>query len=287
MLRVNALFSFAFADSASGNPDSVLEAIPEWAPRPRVMLDSGAFSAFQRGITVTIPDLVAWYKDMAHLDPIYAGLDVLYDPATTRKNCQRMRRMGVEVMPTVHLGTDPSEVRKYAKDEWQRIALGGLVNKRVPMKARADWMRSCLRVAHDNGIKVHGFGWTPASREQLDTVRRCDTVDSTSWNRGTKYGTAPLVQGHRMVTVNVRDKATIYSVLSQDRDVSPDAVLTALRWGNGKGKGTSHMLYAVSAYAYLRWGDVIGTPVYLAATGKQMLEALYQVVLRQPEGAVA
>ena len=289
MLRVNALFSYAFAKTSGGDPDQVLAAVPSWAPTPRVMLDSGAFSAFQRGITVTVPDLIAWYRDMAHLNPLMAGLDVLYDRETTRANCDQMRDAGLDVFPTVHLGADPRDVRRYADDGWTRLALGGLVNKRVPIKARAQWVRSAQRVAADNGVMLHGFGWTPAGRTTLDTVRRFTTVDSTSWNRGTKYGTAPLFEGHVMRTVNVKDKQEVYRVLGNDPDVRPDAITSILRWGNSRGAGLSHHVYALSGYAFLKWGDKIGTPVFLAAASAQMFEALYGIILRppQPQGATA
>lgn len=288
MLRVNALFSYAFAKTSGGDPDQVLAAIPSWAPTPRVMLDSGAFSAFQRGITVTVPDLIAWYRDMAHLNPIMAGLDVLYDAESTRANCEQMRDAGLDVFPTVHLGSDPRLVRQYAQAGWPRLALGGLVNRRVPIKARANWVLQCQRVAAENGVMLHGFGWSPVGRATLETVRRFTTVDSTSWNRGTKYGTAPLVVGHEIKVFNVRDdRLAIYRTLTKDRELRAEAILSMLKWGNKTGEGRSHHVYALSGYAYLKWGEVIGTPVYLAAPGRQMFEALYGIIMKQPEGATA
>ena len=285
MLQVNALFSYAFANTSGGDPDKVLDAVPAWAPTPRVMLDSGAFSAFQRGITVTVPDLVAWYRDMAHLNPIMAGLDVLYDRDATRTNCEQMRAAGLDVFPTVHLGADPRDVRRYADDGWTRLALGGLVNRRVPIKARAQWVRQCQAVAAEHGVMLHGFGWSPVGRATLDTVRRFTTVDSTSWNRGTKYGTAPLVVGHEIKVHNVKEGAKILATLTKDRDLRPEAITSILKWGNSRGEGRSHHVYALSGYAYLKWGQVIGTPVYLAAPGRQMFEALYDIIMKPTEGA--
>ena len=288
MLRVNALFSYAFAKTSGGDPDKVLAAVPTWAPTPRVMLDSGAFSAFQRGINVTVPDLIAWYRDMAHLNPIMAGLDVLYDAESTRANCEQMRDAGLDVFPTVHLGSDPRLVRQYAAAGWTRLALGGLVNQRVPIRARAKWVLQCQRVAAEHGVALHGFGWSPGGRATLETVRRFTTVDSTSWNSGTKYGQATILDGHILRGVEVKDKAAVYGHLSKDRDVQAEAITSILKWGNSRGEGRSHHVYALSGYAYLKWGEVIGTPVYLAAASRQMLDALYRTILKpQPEGATA
>lgn len=285
MIQLRFLASYAMRDQYDPRP--VIAAIPSWAPKPMVMLDSGAFSAHSRGTEVTVPGLSAWYSEHLDLDPLLAGLDVIGDAKATRRNCEAMRDLGLDVFPTVHLGAPPSLIADYKQAGWSMLALGGLVNKRVPVKTRAAWARACQKVAADNDVNLHGFGWTPQSRSLLDTVRRCWSVDSSSWNRGTKFGQVPLLDGHHLSTVPIADKESVHRVLGQDRDVQADAVMTALRWANKKAKGQSTIMYAIGAYAYLRWGDVIGTNVFIASTTYQPVQTLYEVVLRQPEGAVA
>lgn len=149
-----------------------------------VFVDSGAFSAFSRKTTV---DLYA-YMDFVKENKlkIYAGLDVIYDPVSTRKNFEIMMKEGFHPIPTFHYGTDIKELKYYR--QFPYIALGGLVPLASQRRKMNEWLDYCfsfLMKEIKKGLKVHGFGVL-----NLDLLRKYPfySVDGTSWNIGRKWG---------------------------------------------------------------------------------------------------
>lgn len=259
MTAINLLFSYAHhRDGAT--IAAVGEAV---APgiEVRYLLDSGAFTAKTLGWEVDRDDLIAWYRAQAHLNPLLIGLDVIGDAPATRANCEAMRDAGLDVIPTVHLGADPRLIADYRAAGWDYLALGGLVNKNVPIAARAKWVRQCQRIADAYEVRLHGLGWTPKSSRTIDTVRRFTTVDSSSYSASTRWGDWPVFAGIRLTSLNGREAA---AEIARRHPNARGPILDVLRWSQGRGKGRSHVVYGVAAYAYLEWGEAMGTPIYLA-----------------------
>jgi len=183
-----------------------------WRPLPEgthTMLDSGGFTAWSRGETITVEGLAAWY---AAIDAErYAALDVIYDPDASRANALAMRDLGADVMPAIHAGTHPREVDRLAADGFTRIALGGMVNKANSWPDACAWAHACLDRADRHGMTAHGFGLSPArDPARLALTMRFDTIDSSTWQLGRYPRTTPLWDGRRLAIYNfTRDRVAI------------------------------------------------------------------------------
>lgn len=119
-------------------------------------LDSGAYGAMTRGITI---DLAA-YCDYIAADEYrfapYACLDVIGDWRGSAKNYDLMRERGLNPMPTFHLGSPLEELTRLLK-ETDYIAFGGLVGS--SQSVMRPWLDKCWRIVKDHWPKkTHAFG---------------------------------------------------------------------------------------------------------------------------------
>jgi hypothetical protein len=144
-----------------------------------LMLDSGGFSAFTMGIKITVAELAAWYRTVDA--EVYAALDVIYDPAASRRNALEMRELGVDCTPAVHAGTSPEEVDRLAGDGFTSVALGGMVSASNARSHADAWAHACLDRAAFHGLKVHGFGLAASSARRLPVTMRFTSVDASTW----------------------------------------------------------------------------------------------------------
>lgn len=146
-----------------------------------LFLDSGAFSAFSKGITIDLPEYVHFVQDHLELLKHYSVLDVIGDAEGTYRNQRRMEEAGLSPLPCFHYGEDEKWLVRYLKEGYQYISLGGM----VPISARAlqAWLRRLFSkyLCDEEGVpkvKVHGFGLSTLS---LLKEFPWYSVDSTSW----------------------------------------------------------------------------------------------------------
>lgn len=156
------------------------------------MLDSGAFSAFKRGVVI---DRVEYGKFLcAHktLLDCYINLDVIPGrpgkppsieevedaAAQSFANYEYLRGEGLEPMPVFHCGESFQWLAKMLDAGTEYIGLGGTVGK--PRKAKVEFFKKCYAAIKKTGrpVRTHGFGCTSAS---LVAMFPFTTIDSTSW----------------------------------------------------------------------------------------------------------
>lgn len=155
----------------------------------RVIGDSGAFSAASQGVTITSGEIAAWAKRWSEVLTWVASLDVIGDAAGTRRNWHEMVEVhGVEGVPTIHYGSDPSLMDYYAERGVDFMGLGGMVGKSIPRQMR--WLVSCFRHARDHHpqMRFHGWGVTAEKLLQLPFY----SVDSSGWSSSYRYGRLTL-----------------------------------------------------------------------------------------------
>lgn len=146
----------------------------------RIFLDSGAFSAFTKGVQIDLPrycDFVASNEDIIEVASV---LDGIGDPEETWKNQQAMEQQGVKPLPCFHYG-EPVEFLQHYIENYEYITLGGMVPISTPQLKL--WLDSIWEnyLTDDQGkpkLKVHGFGLTTIS---LMTAYPWYSVDSSSW----------------------------------------------------------------------------------------------------------
>lgn len=154
-------------------------------PNLNIIGDSGAFSAATQGATITIKELATWAKRWNHRLQWVASLDVIGDQTLTYKNWRDIvDDYGIQAVPTIHFGTDPKELDKYARKGCDFIGLGGLVGKSKKPSMR--WLIQVFKYQqrHHPDMRFHGWGCTSQHHALLPFY----SVDSSSWLSSLRYG---------------------------------------------------------------------------------------------------
>lgn len=187
-----------------------------------LFLDSGAYSAWSRGIKINIDEYIDFIKQHKQFIHVYANLDVIGDPIATERNQRYIESKGLHPLATFHIGSPYSELERMVK-EYKYIALGGLVG--VPKARRIKHLDKCFRIIQTK-CKVHGFGVG-----DLELMLRYPfySVDNTNW-----------IMGGRTGSVYRFDKKTIklQSTWCQDKRILDRIKSPSV--GNFLGKGNSH-----------------------------------------------
>lgn len=164
-----------------------------------VILDSGAFTAWSKGKKIDI-DKYADYL-LKHKDKftIYANLDVIGNEEKTLENQKYLEsKYGLKPLPTLHYGASMEKLKYYAEN-YDYIALGGLVPyAREPVVLR-NWLNKCFKILMpyvlSKSLKIHGFGI--GSAEILKTYPFYSS-DSSGWLSGGKFGTVVTWDSQKM-----------------------------------------------------------------------------------------
>lgn len=211
-----------------------------------VIGDSGAYSAKTQGATITNDDLGAWATKWRHRLSWVAAMDVMGDPLLTRRNWHALvDDHKVPAVPTIHCGTDPSEMDYYADRGVDFMGLGGMVGGSASVNLR--WMVSAFRYArkHHPNMRFHGWGATSQKASRLPFY----SVDSSSWGSGYRYGrlqlSDPRTGKDHAIRLDGRDvyRPEIALLLSRDYGVLPSDIATS----NGGNRATQARVAALSA----------------------------------------
>jgi hypothetical protein len=131
--------------------------------KPRVMLDSGAWTAFRQKKEVKREKYAQFVTDNKDMFDTCINLDFVNNSEESYKNWMALRKMGVETMPVYHMLTGKEQyLRKYL-EVTDHIALGGVakLNSRQRFSGLDRiWKKYLL---DENGmpkVKVHGLGLT-------------------------------------------------------------------------------------------------------------------------------
>ena len=157
-------------------PDSIK---PEYCSN--LFLDSGAFSAFRKNISLDVHSYASYLEKEGHLWEVVANLDVIGNPIESIKNQKYLTDLKLNVIPTFHHGEDFKYLHKMM-DEFSYIALGGMVFKNKWLRG---WLDACWKDLKNYKGKVHGFGLT-----NFDLMARYpwESVDSTTASRTGRIG---------------------------------------------------------------------------------------------------
>lgn len=153
-----------------------------------LFLDSGAFSALSQGVDINIDEYILFIKEHLKYWSVYSNLDVIGDPEATYKNQKYMESKGLNPLPCFHYGTDEKYLRRYLKQGYQYIALGGMVP--ITTHNLIPWLDSLfLKYFTDTKgwplFNIHGFG---ISRVNIMIRYPWYSVDSTSWVATGRFG---------------------------------------------------------------------------------------------------
>lgn len=172
------------------------------APAPiKIMLDSGAFSAWTRGETIDLGRYIDFVKRYKSRLDTYVNLDVIpgsrgVQPtirevdraaAASFDNYKAMRSAGLSPIPVFHYGESFGWLVKLLESGADYICLGGTVGLKSGVKRK--FLDECFTVITDGrgapAVRVHGLGVTEGP---LVARYPWHSVDSTSWLMAPTYG---------------------------------------------------------------------------------------------------
>lgn len=156
-------------------------------------LDSGAFTAHNSGVAISLSDYIATARDLQRSDPLLEdvfALDVIGDFKASMANAEKMNAAGVDAIPTFHYGGNYSDLRAISGD-YPKIALGGMAAKlsrnhgqRLSKTQKFAFIARCFEVVWPK--RIHLFGCTD---ENLLFSFPAESADSTSWHlQPSRYG---------------------------------------------------------------------------------------------------
>lgn len=199
-LRVGWLVSYAAIRQNAKLWTQARAAVTDGVP---LVFDSGAFSVATTGQPVSLLAYTSFLRagEKWRLADWCASLDVVGNPAITYANHRSMVEAGVEnAMPTIHLGTDPAWVGRYAAIGAQRIAIGGITSQLRKLHGYTDadadrWLAAVMPACARLGLRTHGFG---INAEKLVRGYAWDSVDATSFASGTRFRTLPIYRDGKL-----------------------------------------------------------------------------------------
>lgn len=168
------------------------------------LLDSGAFTFMQNSKAhVAWEEYIEKYADFIKRNRIknYFELDidsvVGYEKVLEyRKRLERL--VGYQCIPVWHKARGVDEFKRTCS-EYSYCAIGGIVSKEIkPDQYKA--FPTMISEAHRRNCKLHGLGFT-----NLTQLTKChfDSVDSTAWTTGNRFGHIYKFNGTTMIKISV------------------------------------------------------------------------------------
>lgn len=275
------------------------------------LADSGAFSAYTTGATITLKQYAAWLTSYAPVINAAITLDVIGDPAASGRNTLMLEDMvgnDVTVIPVYHVGSPWSELHRWCAGH-KYVALGGGAVLQGRERAFMAWAVKAHRIAAEYGTRFHGLGMTrPPGPELLPWY----SVDSSYWSSAQRNGTLGLFDMRtrqwlrvRVGTLQAIDKPNIARVL-RSYGASPRAVAAngfgrvAIR--GEQARSDRRWLAEAAAEAWMRYGDHLrdkhgtipapdgvrhdGPKMYLATGSESDFRLIVDIASRHTIGAI-
>jgi hypothetical protein len=224
--------------------------------------DSGAFSAATTGARITVADYAAWLAEHRPVINFAAGLDVISDPAGTRRNLFALEdRVGdtVTILPTFHVGTPWPELAALCRT-YRYVALGGAAVMSRRRAAMMAWLARCHSIGRDHGTVFHGFGLT---RWPIPHTLPWYSVDSAYWTSARRTGSLSLFNPRqvRFDALRVGTRGALdHAPLLRSYGANPSAVAQpkfgrAIRERGDVARAEYRWLYMSTLESWLRYAD--------------------------------
>lgn len=193
-LRPYILKSFYYADA---DTERLLPYLGDF------LLDSGAFTFMQNSKThVAWEEYIERYADFIKRNRVDKFFELDIDSVVGYEKVLEYRKrleaiVGKQCIPVWHKSRGITEFRKMC-DEYSYASIGGIVAKEIVPQQYALFPQM-IKEAHERNCKLHGLGFT-----NLRLLPKChfDSVDSTSWTAGNRFGYLYKFNGKTMVQVD-------------------------------------------------------------------------------------
>lgn len=189
------LESFYYADK-----DEIQKLMPYFGD---FLLDSGAFTFMENSkIRADWDEYVERYADFIKSYRVDKFFELDIDSVVGYKEVLRLRNKlerltGKRCIPVWHLSRGKNEFLKMC-DEYSYVAIGGIVSGEIKSNQykHFTWL---INEAHKRNAKIHGLGFT-----NLEGLKKYhfDSVDSTAWTTGNRFGHIYKFNGKAITKVN-------------------------------------------------------------------------------------
>lgn len=223
-LPVNALISFHYF----ANRD--VAEMQSWGLR--LIGDSGAYSSLSQGAQIDLGEFAEWGLRWRDNLAWLASLDVIGDQEASFKNYKKLRARGLDVIPTIHYGCDPSELDKYAAEGVDFVGLGGMVGRKSEVQRLLRWTLQVFRYARDKhpNMRFHGWGIT---HSQLLMNLPWYSVDSSGFSSCYRFARLSVFDPHNAknvgIDLNGRDIYKHTDLLRNVYGVEPSEIAVSTR----------------------------------------------------------
>lgn len=178
------------------------------------LLDSGAFTFMSGASKVDFDLYVEDYAEFIKKWDIQNFFELDIDSVVGLKEVERLRLKleklsGRKPIPVWHIGRGKDYYLQMIK-EYSYVAIGGIAAKEMPVSKFEALFPYMIGMAHKNGCKVHGLGYT-----KVDNLRkyRFDSIDSTTWTVGGRFGEASKFKNGSIKRLSFRDKGVKYKMV--------------------------------------------------------------------------
>lgn len=164
------------------------------------LLDSGAFSFMNGKKAVNFGDYLERYAAFVCNHNIERFFELDLDSIVGYDTVLQMRKRletktGRKPIPVWHKSRGYDEFLRMC-DDYEYVAIGGIVTKEIA-KEQYPMLPQLISEAHKRGCMIHGLGFT-----SLSHLQSChfDSVDSTSWLAGSRYGQVYSFDGRTLTS---------------------------------------------------------------------------------------
>jgi hypothetical protein len=162
----------------------------------KLLLDSGAFTAWKAGQTIEVDDYCTFIDSLPFKPWRYFSLDVVGDPDKTNKNYDIMLKRGYKPIPIFTRGEDINVLDEYYKTS-DVVGVGGLVGT----KKNKAFVNALMKKVQKR--KIHWLGFTNLNYIKYYKPYMCD---SSSWLTGSRYASFSLYCGNGQFSkINKKD----------------------------------------------------------------------------------
>jgi hypothetical protein len=130
--------------------------------KPKVLLDSGAYTAFKKKIVIDIKKYAQFVVEEGHRFSGCFNLDSIGDARVSYLNWKYLKDAGAETIPVYHIGTPEIWLQKYLK-QTDYIGLGAIANLDTVQRLYGlgnIWKKYLIDEKGMPKYRVHGLGLT-------------------------------------------------------------------------------------------------------------------------------
>ena len=165
------------------------------------LLDSGAFTFMSNAKKGNIDwkKYIDGYVDFINRNKVKHFFELDIDCIVGYENVLKIRKYieektGRKCIPVWHKSRGKDEFLKMC-EEYDYVAIGGIVSKEITQN-EYPYFTWFINEAHKRGAKIHGLGFT--NLKGLEKYK-FDSVDSTSWTTGNRFGSVYFFNGKTVV----------------------------------------------------------------------------------------